>query len=95
MSLLGLLAVPAFVLAAPVEKTDAFVCPVITAEAVGEHNPQAGPLGDSGNYTVVPETANNGNISVPIHATNADGEGVPPGPHAQPGDTDYTAIWAK
>jgi hypothetical protein len=82
------------VTAGGVEKVDAFVCPVITSQAVGEHNPQAGALGSTGDYTVVPATANNGNLSVPITATNGDGTGVPGGPHAAPGDTTYTAIWA-
>ena len=83
------------VTAGGVEKVSAFVCPVITSQAVGEHNPQAGELGTSGTYTVVPSTANNGNLSVPATATNADGYGVPGGPQAAPGDTDYTAIWAR
>jgi len=83
------------VTAGGVEKVDAFVCPVITSEAVGEHNPQAGPLGGNGGYTVVPATANNDNLSVPITATNGDGSGIPGGSHAAPGDTDYTAIWAS
>ena len=87
----SLLVVP--VMAQPPEKTEAFVCPVITQEAVGMHNPIASPIGE-GHYTVVPTTANNGNLYVPIHATNGDGAGTPPGPHSQPGDTDYTAIWA-
>jgi hypothetical protein len=83
------------VTAGGVEKVDAFVCPVITSQAVGEHNPQAGELGDSGTYTVVPDTANNGDLSVPITATNSDGSGIPGGPQAAPGDTNYTAIWAR
>ena len=83
------------VTAGGVEKVSAFVCPVITSQAVGEHNPQAGELGDSGTYTVVPSTANNGELSVPIHATNADGYGVPGGPQSAPGDTSYTAIWGR
>ena len=83
------------VTAGGVEKVSAFVCPVILSEAVGDNNPQAGELGgDSGTYTVVPATANNGDLSVPITATNADGAGLPGGPHAAPGDTNYTAIWA-
>lgn len=80
---------------AQVEKVSAFVCPVITSEAVGAHNPQAGALGNTGDYTVVPATANNGNLMVPITATNGNGSGTPGGSHAAPGDTDYTAIWAR
>ena len=83
------------VTAGGVEKVSAFVCPVITSQAVGDHNPQAGELGDSGTYTVVPATANNGNLWVPAHATNGDGYGDPMGLHSVPGDTDYTAIWAR
>ncbi|MFN2173846.1 MAG: hypothetical protein ACK2UF_20650, partial [Candidatus Promineifilaceae bacterium] len=63
--------------------------------AVGILNPQAGPLGTTGDYTVVPATANNGNLYVPATATNGDGYGLPGGPHSAPGDTDYTAIWAR
>ena len=83
------------VTAGGVEKVDAFVCPVITSQAVGDHNPQAGELGDSGTYTVVPATANNGNLWVPATATNGDGSGIPGGPQSAPGDTSYTAIWAR
>jgi hypothetical protein len=70
-----------------------FVCPVITSEAVGEHNPIAGELGDTGTYTVVPATSQANNMNVPDTATNGDGYGVPGGPQSAPGDTDYTAIW--
>ena len=83
------------VTAGGVEKVSAFVCPVITSQAVGEHNPQAGALGDTGDYTVVPETANNGDLMVPVTATNGDGYGTPTGSHSVPGDIDYTAIWAR
>ena len=83
------------VTAGGVDKVSAFVCPVITQDAVGMHNPQASPLGDTGHYTVVPETANNGDLYVPKGATNGDGYGLPGGPHSAPGDTDYTAIWAR
>ena len=83
------------VTAGGVEKVSAFVCPVIPSQAVGEHNPQAGPLGDTGTYTVVPATANNGSLWVPATATNGDGSGIPGGPQAAPGDTSYTAIWAR
>ena len=83
------------VAAGGVEKVEGFVCPVITQDAVGMHNPQAGPLGTTGDYTVVPQTANNGNLYVPVNATNGDGYGLPGWPHSAPGDTDYTAIWAR
>lgn len=65
-----------------------FVCPVISTANV-LHSPRAaGPLGDTGHYTIIgPE------VAVPMHATNGNGTGVPGGPHSAPGDTDYTAIW--
>jgi len=74
--------------AAVPEKTDGFVCPVFNSDAVGVHNPNAVEIGE-GDYTVIES-----NVNVPIHATNGDGSGTPPGPHSSPGDTDYTAIWA-
>ena len=88
------------VTAGGVDKVSAFVCPVILQGAVGEHNPIAGELGESGTYTVVPETANNGHLWVPVTATNADGYGRPgitegQNQQSHPGDTDYTAIWAR
>jgi hypothetical protein len=70
-----------------------FVCPVIPNAAVGEHNPVAGPLGSTGAYTVVPATSQASNMNVPDQATNMNGDGIPGGPQASPGDTDYTAIW--
>jgi hypothetical protein len=76
------------VAAGGVETTDGFVCPVITTENV-LHSPRAGAIGE-GHYTI-----GGPDVSVPLHATNGDGAGTPPGPHSQPGDTDYTAIWAR
>lgn len=73
---------------AAVEKTDGFVCPVFNSSAVGEHNPNAVPIG-GGDYTVLGP-----NVSVPVNATNADGAGSPGGAHSSPGDSDYTPIWA-
>lgn len=84
---LGILVMPAITLAA-VEKVDGFVCPVLTQEAVGVHNPNAVQIGE-GHYSVIGP-----NVSVPIHATNDNGAGTPPGPHSAPGDSNYTAIWA-
>jgi hypothetical protein len=76
-------------LAAPVEKTDGFVCPVFNENsAAGMKNPNAVPIGE-GHYTIIGP-----DVSVPLHATNGDGAGTPPGPHSEPGDTDYTAVWA-
>jgi hypothetical protein len=75
--------------AAPVEKTDGFVCPVFNSNsAAGMKNPNAVQIG-GGDYTVIGP-----DVSVPLTATNADGAGTPPGPHSVPGDSDYTAIWA-
>ena len=68
-----LLMFSAVVYAAPIEKTNGFVCPVF--------NPNS--------HTIIGP-----NVSVPLHATNGDGAGSPPGWHARPGDMDYTAIWA-
>ena len=96
--LLGLMLVvmASMVFAQPPQKVSAFVCPVITQQAVGDHNPQAAPLGATGTYTVGPPTnADGGNLMVPVHATNMNGAGVPGGPQSQPGDTDYTAIWSN
>ncbi len=73
---------------AAVEKTNGFVCPVIQTENV-LNSPKGGALGDTGDYTI-----GGPNVSVPLHATNADGAGTPPGPHSAPGDSDYTAVWA-
>ena len=76
------------VIAGGIETIDGFVCPVITTENV-LHSPRAGAIGE-GHYTI-----GGPDVSVPLHATNGDGAGSPPGPHSQPGDTDYTAIWAR
>ena len=63
-----------------------FVCPVLSA-VVGAHNPNAVAIG-GGHFSVIGPA-----VRVPIHATNRNGDGTPPGPHAAPGDRDYTAIW--
>jgi len=93
----GLIGTTSMAFAAHPELGNDFVCPVIANEAVGEHNPVAGDLGE-GTYTVVPETSQANHLSVPDQATNGNGYGVPhdhTGDNAQsmPGDTDYTAIW--
>jgi hypothetical protein len=80
------------VAAGGVDRVEGFVCPVITTDGVlnSVHGIQIG----EGHYSILGPT-----VFVPLGATNADGEGgaagsgTPPGPHAQPGDTDYTAIW--
>jgi hypothetical protein len=67
-------------------RDDAFVCPVITTDAV-LNSPKGASIED-GHYTIGGPI-----ISIPEHATNGDGEGVPDGEHSAPGDTDYTAVW--
>jgi len=79
-------ALPAF--AAPPEKVEGFVCPVITTAAV-LHSPKAMAIGE-GHYSIIGP-----DVSVPVHATNDNGAGSPGGPHAAPGDSGYTAIWEK
>jgi hypothetical protein len=76
------------VAAGGVQKVDGFVCPVITTDAV-LNSPNGAAIGE-GHYTI-----GGPDVSVPQHATNGNGTGTPPGPHAQPGDTDYTAIWKR
>jgi len=73
---------------AAADKAEGFVCPVIKTDAV-LHSPKGDTLGDTGDYTI-----GGPDVSVPIHATNGDGAGVPAGPHSSPGDTDYTAVWS-
>lgn len=78
------------VAAGGVERVDGFVCPVITTDAV-LNSPKGGMLGIEGFYTI-----GGPDVMVPVHATNGAGNGNNPGgPFAQPGDTDYTAIWAR
>jgi hypothetical protein len=83
---LSLLLVPALFASAAVDKVDGFVCPVIQTDAV--LNSTKGGEISGGDYTI-----GGPNVSVPIHATNADGAGTPSGSHSQPGDTDYSAVW--
>lgn len=78
--------------AAPVDKTEAFVCPVFN-ETVGDNNPNTFGIAD-GDYSLIP-SGDPKYINVPTHATNADGAGSPGGDHSGPGDSDYTAIWAN
>ena len=74
--------------AAPPDKTAGFVCPVIKTDKV--LNSKHGISIGEGHYSVLGP-----NVHVPVHATNGNGAGTPPGPHSAPGDTDYTAIWAQ
>jgi len=77
------------VAAAGVDTVNGFVCPVITTENV-LHAKNGGELGIEGFYTI-----GGPDVTVPVHATNGDGAGRPSGNpfFAQPGDTNYTAIW--
>jgi hypothetical protein len=79
---------PVVTFAAPVERVDGFVCPVISTDAV--LNSARGGAISGGDYTI-----GGPDVSVPIHATNADGTGTPGGDHSRPGDTDYSAIWGS
>jgi len=63
----------------------AFVCPVISTDAV--LNAKNG-IQINGAYSIIGPT-----VSVPVGATNGDGAGSPGGPFSSPGDTNYTAIW--
>lgn len=76
------------VAAAGVTTIDGFVCPVITTDAV--LNSPNGISIAGGDYSILGP-----DVSIPIGATNDDGIGSPGGAHASPGDTTYTAIWAK
>lgn len=76
------------VAAGGVERVDGFVCPVIFTDAV-LNSPHGRMIGE-GHYTIIGP-----DVMVPVHATNGNGAGTPPGPHSAPGDRDYTAIWAR
>ncbi len=87
---LGLLVLSTLV-SATQDKTEAFVCPILNGNA-GAHNPNAFPIYD-GDYSLTPSGTVH-IIYVPIHATNMNGLGQLYGPHASPGDPEYTAICA-
>lgn len=89
VAVLAAFSVSAAFAAGPPETTDGFVCPVLGGQA--GQNGSAGVFVQigGGDYSVIGP-----DVSVPVHATNGDGAGTPPGPHSSPGDTDYTAIWA-
>ncbi len=86
--ILGLMVMSIGALALPVQKTDGFVCPVIKTDAV-LNSPKGAAIGE-GHFTI-----GGPDVNVPLHATNGDGAGTPPGPHSAPGDIGYTAVWAK
>ena len=78
--------------AAEPEPTDGFVCPVLggqAGEAHGNSSPDPIVTIPSGAASVIGP-----DVNVPVHATNSNGAGSPAGPHASPGDANYTAIWA-
>ena len=90
-------AVPAFAY----EGGNDFVCPMFKSDAVGQHNPNAHPIG-SGDYTVIPGVNGNGqnadtqranHLDVPDQATNDNSVRSPGGSYLVPGDPGYTAIW--
>lgn len=82
----------AAVVGGSIQFVDGFVCPVIITPAV-THSPNSESIGE-GHYTIIGP-----DVTVPLRATTSDGEGggagsgTPGGPHAQPGDVGYTAIW--
>lgn len=76
------------VAAGGVETVAGFVCPVISTDAV-LNSPKGGAIA-GGDYTI-----GGPDVSVPLFATNGDGAGSPGGAHSGPGDTNYTAIWAR
>lgn len=85
-------------MAAPPERAgeDAFVCPVLTLPDKAVETGRFNPIGD-GQYTFGPGNAGSADTfkgNVPIHATNAEGEGTPGSDHVAPGDAGYTAIWS-
>ena len=73
------------------EPVEGFVCPVLGGQAgPGQGNSDPEPIvGIAGGASTVlgPD------VTVPLHATNDDGDGVPSEDFASPGDPDYTAIW--
>ena len=96
--LLGLFAIDT-VAAEPPEKVDVFVCPVLNLPDAAIENSNSGFFGIAdGDYSILPGKAGLHGpddlfISVPMHATNDNGAGSPGGPHASPGDPEYTALW--
>jgi hypothetical protein len=81
-----------FALAAPPDKTSAYVEPMVGGQA-GEHGKSDNfqTIGD--HIFVVPPSEHD--IMVPSDATNMDGLGSPSGPHSQQGEEDYSPIWAE
>jgi hypothetical protein len=88
LAVTGLVASAAVAAAAPPEKVEAFVCPILGGKA-GENgnSPKIIQL-PGGDYTIIGP-----NLMVPRHATNQNGAGSPGGAHASPGDHGYSPIW--
>jgi hypothetical protein len=85
-----------------VETTTGFVCPVIVQDGITNAQPSEnntvvviGAAIGEGHYTVIPlDDGAHRELTIPVDATNGDGAGTPGGSHSEPGDTNYTAIWA-
>ena len=72
------------------EPTDGFVCPALGGQGGGGDgmwDPGCATIGGGASTVLGPL------VTVPRHATNDGGDGVPSGDFASPGDADYTAIW--
>ncbi len=89
------------VAAGGVTKVDGFICPVIPGKGLAKNYEKYGvdskffPIGNGGQGDVIYYSFHGPDVSVPMHATNANGAGSPGGTFAAPGDTGYTAIWRK
>ena len=73
--------------AAPAEKADGFICPVLGGQA-GMHGNSHAIVGIAGGYYTVPGP----DVSVPAHATNKGWPGTA-GSFYIPGEVGYSAIW--
>jgi hypothetical protein len=90
--LLSAFAVTAAFAAGP-ETTEGFVCPVLggqAGESHGNSSPDQFVTISGGDTTIIGP-----DVTVPVHATNDDGDGSPGGDHASPGDPGYSPIWAN
>lgn len=87
-TMLALVSSAAF--ATPIEKTEGFICPVLGGQA-GEHGSADVIITPPGGFNTIIGP----NVSVPVFATNDNGEGSSVGPFVSPGDDGYTAIWAN
>lgn len=73
--------------AAPTEKTEGFICPVLGGKA-GMHGMSQKIFPIAGGYFTVAGP----DVMVPAHATNEGWPGLA-GSYLMPGDVGYTAIW--